>query len=56
MADQHGTHNADDGIVSLANVRKPAALFGGGRHRIYHGATQTPWVAKVLEDWQRTHR
>jgi hypothetical protein len=43
---------AEDIIVSIADVEKPAALFGSGGSRIYHGATQTPWYEKVLRDWR----
>jgi hypothetical protein len=46
-------YNAGDRIVSIANVPKPAKLFGEGNHPIYHGATQHPWYETVLKEWQR---
>jgi hypothetical protein len=46
-------YSAGDRIVSIANVAKPAALFGEGNLRIYHGATQDPWYESVLNEWQR---
>jgi hypothetical protein len=49
------SHDAEDIIVSIANVEKPAALFGSGGSRIYHGATQTPWYEKVLREWRETN-
>jgi hypothetical protein len=49
-------YNAGDRIVSVADVPKPASLFGEGNHRIYHGATQYPWYENVLKEWQRRKR
>lgn len=46
------SYDAEDIIVSIADVEKPAELFGSGGSRIYHGATQTPWYEKVLRDWR----
>ena len=46
------SYDAEDIIVSIADVHKPAALFGSGGSRIYSGATQTPWYEKVLRDWR----
>jgi hypothetical protein len=46
-------YNAGDRIASIANVPKPAKMFGEGNHRIYHGATQHPWYETVLQEWQR---
>jgi hypothetical protein len=46
-------YNAGDRIVSVADVPKPAVLFGEGNHRIYHGATQDPWYENILKDWQQ---
>ena len=46
------SYDAEDIIVSIADVEKPAALFGNGGNRIYHGATQTPWYEKVLREWR----
>jgi hypothetical protein len=53
MLARYDVYDADSRIVSLADVPKPAALFGEGGRRIHHGATQRPWVGQVLEDWQR---
>lgn len=47
-------YNAGDRIVSIADVPKPAELFGEENHRIYYGATQYPWYEQVLKDWQRS--
>jgi hypothetical protein len=44
--------DAEDIIVSIADIKKPAELFGSGGSRIYHGATQTPWYEKVLREWR----
>jgi hypothetical protein len=49
------SYDAEDIIVSIANVEKPAALFGSGGSRIYHGATQTPWYEKILREWRETN-
>jgi hypothetical protein len=49
-------YNAGDRIASIADVSKPASLFGEGNHWIYHGATQHPWYEQVLKDWQRGKR
>jgi hypothetical protein len=46
-------YNAGDRIASLADVPKPAELFGAGSQRVYHGATQDPWYEGVLKHWQR---
>jgi hypothetical protein len=46
-------HGAGDLISSIADVPKPPELFGAGSHKIYHGATQSPWYKSVLEQWQR---
>ena len=44
---------AGDLIASIANVEKPAAIFGVPGARTYHGATQFPWYESVLKEWQR---
>jgi hypothetical protein len=49
-------HGVGDRIASIADVQKPAALFGEGNHRIYHGATQYPWYESVLKQWQHRNR
>jgi hypothetical protein len=49
------TYDAEDIIVSIANVEKPPELFGSGGSKIYHGATQTPWYEKVLREWRETN-
>src|SRR5262249_54992601 len=46
-------YRAGDRIASIADVSKPAILFGEENSRIYHGATQNPWYEEVLEGWQR---
>ena len=49
------SYDAEDIIVSIADVEKPAHLFGTGGSRIYHGATQTPWYESVLRDWRKAN-
>lgn len=46
-------YNAGDRIASIADVPKPANLFGEGNHQIHHGAMQYPWYERVLKEWQR---
>jgi hypothetical protein len=46
------SYDAEDIVVSIADVKKPAALFGSGGSKIYHGATQTPWYEQVLREWR----
>jgi hypothetical protein len=48
------SYDAENIIVSIADVQKPAALFGSGGSRIYHGATQTPWYENVLRVWRES--
>lgn len=50
------SYDAEDIIVSIADVEKPAALFGSGGSKIYHGATQTPWYEKVLREWREARK
>lgn len=42
-----------DYIASIANVEKPASIFGTKFNKIYYGKTQTPWYQKVLNDWRK---
>jgi len=49
------TLDGEDVIASIANVEKPVELFGTAHHKIYHGATQTPWYENVLCEWQKTN-
>lgn len=51
---QFESYDAEDIIVSIADVEKPEELFGTANHRIYHGATQNPWYEQVLSDWRKT--
>jgi hypothetical protein len=39
-------------LASLANVPKPASLFGQGNYRIYT-AGQEEWYKKAFQEWQR---
>jgi hypothetical protein len=55
VREKFDTLDAEDIVASIANVEKPVELFGTQHHKIYHGATQTPWYAKVLRDWQNTN-
>ncbi|HEX8914399.1 MAG TPA: SMI1/KNR4 family protein [Humisphaera sp.] len=55
MATMHRDYHAGERIVSIANVPKPANLFGGGGVAIHHGATQFPWYEGVLDNWRRQH-
>jgi hypothetical protein len=55
MIARFGDYNAGGRIASIANVKKPAELFGEGNHRIYHGASQHPWYENVLRSWQSKH-
>lgn len=55
LSEKFDTFGAEDIIVSVADVEKPAALFGSGGTKIYHGATQTPWYENVLREWQKTN-
>ena len=45
-------YHADDRMASLADVPKPAELFGEGNTKRYHGASQIPWFKQVLKEWQ----
>jgi hypothetical protein len=49
-------YDPGDRIASIADVQKPASLFGEGTQRIYHGATQYPWYESVLREWQQRNQ
>jgi hypothetical protein len=53
--EKYESYDAEDVIVSIADVEKPAELFGTGGSRIYHGATQTPWYESVLREWREAN-
>lgn len=55
VREKFDSYDAEDIIVSIADVEKPAALFGSGGSKIYHGATQTPWYEKVLREWRKAN-
>lgn len=55
IREKFDTYDAEDIIVSIADVEKPEELFGSGGSKIYHGATQTPWYEKVLREWRETN-
>jgi len=54
VVEQFRSYDAEDIIVSIADVEKPVELFGTEHHRIYHGASQTPWYESVLRKWRET--
>lgn len=54
--EKFGTYDAEDIIISIANAAKPVELFGTAHHRIYHGATQTPWYESVLREWRSQNK
>jgi hypothetical protein len=56
VMEKFGTYDAEDIIISIANAEKPEELFGTAHHRIYHGATQTPWYESVLREWREAKR
>lgn len=56
MAARYDLHNVGDLITSIADVDKPASLFGTANARVYHGARQFPWFAQVLTSYQRARR
>jgi len=53
--EKYESYDAEDVIVSIADVEKPVELFGTGGSRIYHGATQTPWYESVLRAWREAN-
>ena len=55
MIARFGAYDAGDRIVSIADVRKPPALFGEGGVRRVYGAIQFPWYDGILREWQRRH-
>ncbi len=56
MVARHHWHGAGDLIAIVANVEKPASLFGTPSMRVFHGATHFPWYAQVLAQYQATRR
>jgi hypothetical protein len=44
-----------DMIASIANVERPASLFGTETVRIYQGHTQFPWYRQVLAEWRQAN-
>jgi hypothetical protein len=55
VRDQVDMIDAGDIIASIANAEKPVELFGTVHHKIYHGASQTPWYEEVLREWRKTN-
>lgn len=56
MAARYDLHNVGDLITSIADVDKPASLFGTANARVYNGARQSPWFVEVLTSYQRARR
>ena len=52
IREKFGTLDAEDILISIVDVEKPVELFGTAHHRIYPGATQTPWYESVLREWR----
>lgn len=46
-------HSTGDYISSIANIEKPASIFGTKFNKIYYGKTQNPWYEKVLNEWRK---
>jgi len=56
MSTRYDDYDANDRIVSIADIPKPESLFGRGGRGRHHGAVQFPWYDRVLADWQHVHR
>ncbi|MEK7725313.1 MAG: SMI1/KNR4 family protein [Acidobacteriota bacterium] len=52
MIEKFDFYSTGDYISSIANIEKPASIFGTKFNKIYYGKTQNPWYEKVLNEWR----
>jgi SMI1 / KNR4 family (SUKH-1) len=53
MIEKSDFYSSGDYISSIANIEKPASIFGTKFNKIYYGKTQNPWYEKVLNEWRK---